>query len=113
MARSWSGKFVDEKGLEIVATAPSSMSSSSSFGIVLAVMKTTGSAASCGCCLILRKSAGPSMPGIIQSSKTRSGLKRVIASMAASGSLTTSTIILPSFSSDTRTMNWACSSSST
>ncbi|MND03086.1 hypothetical protein D3C83_227400 [compost metagenome] len=53
------------------------------------------------------------MPGIIQSSITMSGLKATIASIAFMESVTTSTVILPTRSSDMRTMRWMSSSSST
>jgi hypothetical protein len=53
------------------------------------------------------------MPGIIQSSITSSGLNAAMRSIATIGSPTTSTVILPTFSSDMRTMRWMSSSSST
>src|SRR5256885_1441356 len=93
--------------------APSVTSSSMSRCVALAVMKTTGSILVSGCCFMWRKSVGPSMAGIIQSSMTRSGLKDVILAMAVVESLTTSTVILPMRSSDMRTMRWMSSSSST
>jgi len=81
--------------------------------VALAVMNTTGSAAVSGSCFILRKSVGPSIPGIIQSSMTRSGRNAFMASMARNGSVTISTVILPTRSSVMRTMRWMSSSSST
>ena len=76
-------------------------------------MNTTGSALVSGRSFICRNSVGPSITGIIQSSITRSGLNAVMASIASVGSPTTSTVILPTRSSDMRTMRWMSSSSST
>ena len=97
----------------MVPAAPSARSSSSSACEAFAVMNTTGSSRTSGSSFILRNSVGPSMPGIIQSSITSSGLNALMASIACSGSLTTSTVILPMRSRDMRTIFWMSSSSST
>ena len=107
------GQVLGREGLGDGPAAPSAISSSRSRCEALAVMNTTGSAWVSGRAFILRNSVGPSMPGIIQSSITRSGLKAFMASIAMVGSLTTSTVILPTRSSDMRTMRWMSSSSST
>src|SRR2546425_309537 len=80
ISRSWSGRSLGEKGLEMVAAAPIAMSSSRSRCEAFAVMNTTGSALVSGRSCIWRKRVGPSILGIIQSSITRSGLNALIAS---------------------------------
>ena len=97
----------------MVPAAPSARSSSSSRCEALAVMNTTGRSRTSGTSFILRYSVGPSMPGIIQSSITSSGLNALMASIATIGSLTTSTVILPMRSRAMRTIFWMSSSSST
>src|SRR5262245_19548108 len=112
-ALTWAPSAMGSKGLAITPMAESSRNRSASSELALAVMKITGICARPGSWRMRFNSVGPSMPGIITSSTTRSGCSTRILSSARSPPSLVSTLSWPSRLSDICTISRISGSSST